>query len=185
MDHIEQRTGELLAELPDYIWNGKSLPIPIEAIADSHADLLVLDKDPAEMAAVLQVPEPVDGQTISGLLLPARREIWVNAEEAEEWPLRRRFTIAHELGHWYLHQNGQQSLFCRHGTVDADETKAGRPELPHEEVEANWFAASLLMPAEMVRVQYRRTGGDFNRLCGAFKSSGAAMGRRLHQAVGH
>ena len=182
MDHIEQRTGELLAGLPDYLWDGRALPIPIESIADSHADLLVLEKSPDEMAAAQGLVEPGDGQTISGLLLPARREIWVNAEEARAWPNRRRFTIAHELGHWYLHQSGQQSLFCRHGSVDED-PGADRPELPEIEVEANWFAASLLMPAEMVRRQYERTGGDFGRLCQIFKSSGAAMGRRLHQTV--
>ena len=33
----------------------------------------------------------------SGMLLPAERRILVNADEA---PVRQRFTIAHELGHW-------------------------------------------------------------------------------------
>ena len=180
MEHIERQTGELLGRLPSYIWDGRALPIPIEAIADDEAGLLVLDKSPAEMIVAAGVPD--EGQTISGLLLPAQREIWVNAEEAKDWPTRRRFTIAHELGHWYLHQNGQQSLFCRHGSIDEDSNEE-RPNLALIEQEANWFAATLLMPAEMVRRQYERTGGDFRRLCSTFKSSGAAMGRRLHQAV--
>jgi hypothetical protein len=180
MDHIEQRTGDLLTELPDYIWDGRSLPIPVEDIADTHAGLLVRDVE--DMSLAPGYPELADGQTISGLLLPSRGEIWVNAEEARQWPARRRFTIAHELGHWYLHQHGQQSLFCRHGSVDED-AKADPPELPEIEAEANWFAASLLMPAGMVRREYERTGGDFGRLCQIFRSSGAAMGRRLHQTV--
>ena len=120
------------------------------------------------MAAAQGLAEPGDGQTISGLLLPARREIWVNAEEARAWPNRRRFTIAHELGHWYLHQHGQQSLFCRHGSVDED-AKADRPELPEIEAEANWFAASLLMPAEMVR---RSTSGPAAISVAYVRSSG-------------
>lgn len=44
-------------------------------------------------------PALAHGQSLSGLLLPVRGEIWVNAEEARQWPPRRRFTIGHELGH--------------------------------------------------------------------------------------
>jgi predicted transcriptional regulator len=52
-------------------------------------------------------------------------------------PRRDRFTIAHELGHYFLHasQGGQPIIAYRRGT--------GRCEW-----EANWFAASLLMPEE-------------------------------------
>jgi len=35
----------------------------------------------------------------------------------------------------------------------------------------------------MVRREYERCGGDFAQLCARFNSSGAAMGRRLHQTV--
>ena len=47
---------------------------------------------------------------------------------------RKRLTIAHELGHLVLH------------SVDVTE------EL---EIEANWFAAEFLMPAEVIRPQLR------------------------------
>ena len=53
-----------------------------------------------------------------GCCCPARGEIWVNAEEARQWPPRRRFTIGHELGHWEMHRTGQESLFCRRTSVD-------------------------------------------------------------------
>ena len=55
-----------------------------------------------------------------------------------------------------------------------------RPPLPVTEQEANAFAAALLMPAPLVERYYRATRGDFEQLCSVFKSSGAAMGRRLH-----
>ena len=45
-----------------------------------------------------------DDETLSGLLLPSLGQIWVNADEAVQWPPRRRFTIAHELGHHVLHR---------------------------------------------------------------------------------
>lgn len=51
---------------------------------------------------------------------------------------RRRFTIAHELGHWELHK-GQTQFICS----EEDMRDYGRSYL---EVEANLFAASLLMP---------------------------------------
>ncbi len=133
------------------------------------------------MSAAPGCPELGAGQALSGLLLPSVGEIWVNAEEARQWPARRRFTIAHELGHWYLHQREQTSLFCRHGQVEA-EGEAERPPLPRIEEEANQFAASLLMPAEMVRREYA-AGRGFESLCETFNSSGAAMGRRLRQTV--
>ena len=48
-------------------------------------------------AVLKMMPLPPDAG-LSGLLLPAAGEIWVNAAEAREWPPRRRFTIGHELG---------------------------------------------------------------------------------------
>lgn len=61
--------------------------------------------------------------------------------------LRDRFTVAHELGHYFLHskQGDIQIEAARFGT--------GRAEW-----EANWFAAALLMPEDDVRQQYDRTG---------------------------
>lgn len=52
-------------------------------------------------------------------------------------PLRDRFTIAHELGHYFLHSN--------QGEIPIIAYRKGTGRL---EWEANWFAASLLMPQE-------------------------------------
>lgn len=76
-------------------------------------------------------------------------EIWVNPLEPE---YRRRFTLAHELGH----------LFCHMLPSYDDKNKAEKfkdsPRTFHrdgsvsdEEREANQFAAQLLMPSKMVR----------------------------------
>ena len=180
MEGVTDRAEELLAEVPGWIWDGRSLPVPVEDIADSYCGLLVRDVD--DMTAAPGCPRLDGDQTISGLLLPSRGEIWVNADEARQWPPRRRFTIGHELGHWVLHQDEQTSLFCRHGSV-AESPPAERRPLDLIEEQANWFAASLLMPADLVRRHYERTGGDFDELCSTFNCSGAAMGRRLHQVI--
>ena len=129
-------------------------------------------------------PPLEEGQSLSGLLLVADKEIWCNADEARQWPGRKRFTIAHELGHWVLHKPGQQSLFCRRAVVVADEAerekeRAVRPPLPVDEEEANAFAAALCMPASLVEHHYRNTTREFDELCAMFGSSMAAMGKRL------
>ena len=82
---------------------------------------------------------------------------------------RRRFTIAHEIGHFVLHQEG-----CRpeHGG-GADE--AGRVE----EGEADEFAAELLMPEHLVREAVRTHGPDATRLAVRFEVSRKAMQARL------
>ncbi len=182
MEGIEQRAEETLAQVPSWIWDGESLPIPVEAIADSCFQLLVRDVE--DMSAAPGCPEVEEGQSLSGLLLASSGEIWVNAAEAREWPPRRRFTIGHELGHWVMHRTGQQALFCRRGTVaPEDEVADTRPPLPVTEEEANAFAAALLMPARLIREQYADCSGDFEELCRRFDSSGAAMGRRLHAVI--
>lgn len=53
--------------------------------------------------------------------------------------LRDRFTIAHELGHFFLHSiGGERKIYAE---------RKGRDLC---EVEANWFAASFLMPENMI-----------------------------------
>jgi hypothetical protein len=182
MQEIEERAERVLAGVPGWIWDGERLPVPVEDIADSCFGLLVRDAE--DLSTAPGAPDLVADQSLSGLLLPSRGEIWVNAVESREWPPRRRFTIGHELGHWCMHRSGDEALFCRSSTVSAEERPpAGRPPPPPHEAEANAFAAALLMPARLVRAHYERTNRDFEALCRLFDSSGAAMGRRLQAVV--
>ena len=109
------------------------------------------------MTSAPGAPELREGQSLSGLLLAGPGEIWVNAEEARQWPGRRRFTIGHELGHWVMHRApGQQSLFCRHAEVDEEEGDAEHDRASEIEREANAFAAAFTMPAHLIRKHYER-----------------------------
>ena len=181
MRDVEERAEQVLAAAPGYVWDGDRLPVPIEDIVDSVYGLLVRDVE--DMRAAPGAPPLAEGQALSGLLLPARGEIWVNAEEARIWPPRRRFTIGHELGHWVMHREpGQQSLFCRHAEVDEQE----RDRSGEIEREANAFAAALTMPAHLLRKHYERLRFESDchaRLCELFAASGAAMGHRLHTVI--
>ncbi|MDH5491307.1 MAG: ImmA/IrrE family metallo-endopeptidase [Myxococcales bacterium] len=60
-----------------------------------------------------------------------------------------RFTLAHELGHVVLHQGS--GLHRDRGLNGAP---GRRPSSP-EEAEANFFAAAFLMPAKLVRAEFR------------------------------
>jgi hypothetical protein len=180
MRHSEERAELVLAGVPTYVWDGERLPIPVEDIVDSVYGLYVRDVE--DMTAAPGAPELAPGQSLSGLLLASRGEIWVNADEARQWPPRRRFTIGHELGHWVLHRTGQQSLFCRRTAVDEDVSR--EPPAVDIEEEASVFAASLLMPAWLVIREHARVGGDIDQLCATFDASRAAMERRVSDLFG-
>jgi Zn-dependent peptidase ImmA (M78 family) len=126
------------------------------------------------MSAAPGAPPLAAGQALSGLLLPARGEIWVNAEEARLWPPRRRFTIGHELGHWVMHRTGQDALFCRRTSVDE---RAAPPARDIEE-EASAFAAALLMPQWLFVREHAACGGDMAALGRAFGTTETATERR-------
>ena len=59
-------------------------------------------------------------------------------------PGRRRFAVAHELGHWFLHEAESQYFVC---TAEQMRDYKGSPL----EVEANIFASELLMPTALFR----------------------------------
>ena len=113
-------------------FGGAREPVPVEDIADSLYGLRVVE---------------AEGMTCSGMLVPARRMIFLNAEECRAAPRRRRFTIAHELGHLVLHSSGSNAatVFCRH-VRPADTATSDAIER-----EANHFAAELLMPDALMR----------------------------------
>jgi hypothetical protein len=182
---VEERAERVLAEVPDWIWDGERLPVPVEHVADSWFGLHVRDVE--DLRAAPGVPALPAASGLSGLLLPSLGEIWVNAAEARDWPPRRRFTIGHELGHWCMHR-ASGAVWCRSHAVDPDPRPAVRRAYPAEEAEANEFAAALLMPAHLVRRHYerlRRRDADrcFEQMCRVFGTSGAAMSRRLRQVV--
>lgn len=174
-----------LAAVPSWLWDGETLPVPVETIADSHYGLFV------EEAPDLWGRLGLDGHAhLSGLLLPAERLIMVDAEEAGRAPGRRRFTITHELGHWVLHCSTQsvEPVYCRDvsvrddGAPEGDEPGTATAVLhyPPPELEANQFAAAVLMPRELLVAQARPTTVDEEYdLARVFGVSREALLRRL------
>lgn len=71
---------------------------------------------------------------------------------------RKRFAIAHELGHWLLHKEDTQINACTDQDMVA-KYKASAPE-----VEANHFAAELLMPEPVFAPLIRRGRPSLRRI---------------------
>lgn len=83
-------------------------------------------------------------------------------------PLRDRFTLAHELGHYFIHSN-----------QGAKPLRASRKGSGPIETEANWFAAALLMPKDEFSELAKSLSRDVNALAGHFQVSVRAVEVRL------
>jgi len=109
---------------------------------------------------------------VSAVLVRSSRftAIAVNENHPET---RKRFSIAHEIGHAVL--GHAESLYIEFASSFQDPS----PQRLEHEREANWFAADLLMPAESLREDYKRFKGDVARLAEYYEVSQQAMWVRL------
>lgn len=115
------------------------------------------------LGVVIQEVEPIGWSgAVDSRTLPAR--IFLDRKDA---PTRKRFTIAHELGHLMVHEPGQAYR-------DLDFRGHDRKEM-----EANQFAAELLMPKWMLSIALESTGGSVQRLARLFQVSSDATTVRL------
>ena len=132
-------------------------PVPVDALACDLLGLFIIES------------EDID---VSGLLVPATRYVYLNAREARESEGRRRFTLAHEIGHWVCQCDegrgaAPEPIMCR----DSDMRSKTGGAL---EREANNFAASLLMPEGRVR-DAAASGLDVDSAAERFGVSDIAM----------
>ena len=112
---------------------------------------------------------------------PSNMTIWLDRNEAQKYPGRRRFTIAHELGHWQLHVRATDAvIYDRSDDIsDVAEPTSANKALRRREAEANEFARELLMPELLMREQAAATGCNLAALSERFGVSRPAMILRL------
>lgn len=121
--------------------------VPVDRIARRHARV-VLGELPTEISGML-VPLPPN---------PSQKS-WAIVVNRSHAPVRRRFTIAHELGHLLLHRYSQL-----HADTDFRiRFRDGSSSLGsiREEIEANQFAAELLMPEPLLVTYLSDLGLDY------------------------
>lgn len=176
-DWVEQQAYDLLSKVPEFIWDGESLPVPVDNIVDSVLGLRVRNVEDMSKAPGCEDLLPGD---VSGLLLTGLGEIWVDANEAGQWDTRRRFTVGHEVGHYLIHNDGRPQIFCRKADIVEDEEPRDTPTpKPVAELQADAFAAALLMPAHLIREQAETCDRNLDIMKERFNCSHKAMKYRL------
>jgi len=125
------------------------------------------------------------GDNISGALLLEEQKATIGYNPND--PLvRQRFTIAHELGHYFLHKKESSTIFYdKPQILFRDESNSSGHK---REQEANVFAAALLMPEHMLSssLEKIRSNGSqlldeqiIKNLAREYKVSQIAMSYRL------
>ena len=97
-----------------------------------------------------------------------------------ETPYRKRFSLAHELGHYFLHLRGDAEIVDKRNYMFRERTpSAGNcNDSRAREVEANRFATALLMPEEFVRAEWE-VNPNVSAMAKIFKVSPEAMEYRI------
>jgi len=126
INEIEQVTRKVIG---DYLGDPANISLPIDIAT-------ILKKIGLKLYSA-----NFDDQTVAGVYDKNKKEVYVDANDLKT---RQLFTIAHELGHYFLHPDKSTDVFYRHTANQFDEKDASN------EQEANWFAASLVMPKEIV-----------------------------------
>lgn len=133
-------------------------PVPIEEILECHLQLDCLISD---LRAELGHPDVLGGIWFGDRVIKVDQSLdpAVNSKMLGRY----RFTIAHEVGHWRLHRQhmmndpSAQSLF----ETNSEPAFVQRSNAnPPEEVQANAFAACVLMPRQMVFDQWAQWRGS-------------------------
>jgi Zn-dependent peptidase ImmA (M78 family) len=127
------------------------------------------------------------GEDVSGLLI-TNEEGSIVCLQKSDVASRKRFTLAHEIAHHVL---GHQFVSGEHVHVDRGNYISQRgvrasTGLDPREIEANQFAATLLMPPQLLRAEVARIAGKqplldshVSQLANLFEVSDQAMTIRL------
>lgn len=110
-----------------------------------------------------------DDEDVVGYYDKKAKKISVSSDDIYQ---RQIFTVAHELGHFFLHADKEEEVFYRTQVINLDSEKQ------KEEAEANWFAASLLMPKNLV-LKYWELTKDIDIIAKIFGVSHTAAYFRL------
>jgi Zn-dependent peptidase ImmA (M78 family) len=160
---INSKINLILRSLPEI-----SIPIKIEEIAKARG--------------LVVMPYPL-GEDVSGLL-SIQNGIGTIGYNQNEPKVRRRFTIAHELGHFELHKD-KSDLFVDKQFIYRSLNSKNTPVNQQMEQEANLFASAILMPTDYLRKEIEKTDIDLGNeeaikhLSKLFEVSSTAMSIRI------
>lgn len=159
----------------------------VEAIAEKLLDSVGIDTTPVPVEDIvrkldLRLKESDLGQDISGVLV-IKNGIGTIGINENDGSLRKRFTIAHEIGHYILHRTSGD-LFIDKTKVHYRDSNSSKGE-DYKEMEANSFAAAILMPQKLVVAEILKGNidltdeNDIKDLASRFGVSSIAMTYRI------
>jgi hypothetical protein len=138
-------------------------PVNVTAIAEALG-LNVWESD-------AELPDGISGKLFRDPISGGSSGFSIIVRESDPY-VRKRFTVAHEVGHFVLHRNQiGESL------TDDELYRSGLST--RQEAQANRFAADILMPKDLILKTINRLGDDPQVLASEFKVSEAAMRIRL------
>jgi Zn-dependent peptidase ImmA (M78 family) len=123
------------------------------------------------------------GDEISGVLVMADDSATIGVNDSQP-PVRQRFTIAHEIGHYILHRNWSELFIDKEYEARFRDSRSSRSKHP-EEIQANMFAAALLMPENFLKAIVEENAIDIGddeqvaKLAELFQVSLAAITYRM------
>lgn len=119
-------------------------------------DLLLLDEIVYARGAILHECS-MEGSEARLLLGPGKPIISVSSSPLID-PHRRRFSIAHELGHLEMHRGKNLMKSCT--TIDIQEST--NTSINSAEHEANQFASAFLIPERFVKIPFSKSEPSFD-----------------------
>jgi len=160
---IEEEAALLLAQFGEQHVYITSPPIPVDEIVEEHLKLVIEYRD-------LRAEFP-EGDVLGAIWFQNRVIAIDQSLVPEDNPAMRgryRFTLAHEIGHWQLHRKlyaalKNEQLLWSGGSDQPDHVLRSDLSDP-KEVQANRFAACLLMPRELVKCEWKREFGGLDPL---------------------
>lgn len=144
MTNMEEKVNNMLNKLKINI----SFPVSLMEIAEKLGYKVVCFKVNDKNA------------NVSGAVLYDEKTIYLNPYDNRE---RQRFTLAHEIAHIVLGHKTDGKYIDYRDCIDKPITQ--------EEIDANKFAAELLMPTEEFKKQWYRECGDILKIANYFVSS--------------
>jgi IrrE N-terminal-like domain len=100
--------------------------------------------------------------TVDALIVEDGSKVYA-AVNVRQHVYRRRFSLAHELGHYFMHRDGMpEEAITIDNPPPGDED--GTPTKSPAEIEADLFAGELLVPLEMLKPHVREGIPELSRL---------------------
>jgi Zn-dependent peptidase ImmA (M78 family) len=127
---IEEIDQEARKVIGDYLGDPADVSLPVDLGT-------ILEKLKLKLYEVA-----FDNPAVAGAYNKSAKAIYVSSSDPKT---RQFFSVAHELGHYFLNPRKATEIFYRSQLNEFDN------QYSSDEQEANWFAATLLMPQELVK----------------------------------